>query len=257
MADWTFRDGTVRYPDDLPCPHADTDLTPRERRYISDIGEVKKLRRFQSTYQATRQNISFVFTSEQSRRFREWYKHDIIEGGAWFYADWPILHKEKSIAYRFVTRPVWEFLSRGNYHVSATVELYEGRKVGKIQNVFTSKIYPIFTEDALQFDIAKIRAFPFVNADDAIGFGLATVVGAQSDTTIYTERYFDDTIRHKLAAVVSVESFGGRKEIGTLESLALGLATVTAATSKDKITYDYLQDALSFGLATVVAGEKT
>ena len=92
-----YIEGFVRYPDDLPCPQVDTDLKPRERRYISDIGEVKRLRRFQSTFQAERQNISFIFTRAQAKLFREWYKHEIIEGGEWFYADWPILHKEKNI----------------------------------------------------------------------------------------------------------------------------------------------------------------
>ena len=73
-----YIEGFVRYPDDLPCPQVDTDLKPRERRYISDIGEVKRLRRFQSTFQAERQNISFIFTRAQAKLFREWYKHEII-----------------------------------------------------------------------------------------------------------------------------------------------------------------------------------
>lgn len=185
MAEGAFLDGAVRYPDDLPCPHADTDLTPRERRYISDIGEVKKLRRFQSTFQATRQNISFVFTQEQSRRFREWYKNDIIEGGAWFYANWPILHKDKRIAYRFVTRPVWEFLARGNYHVSATVELDE-RKVGKVLNVYTSKIYPYYFGDDIFMQGVRVKALPYAAISDSIYTTGKTIIGATYIKYIYS-----------------------------------------------------------------------
>lgn len=185
MAEGVFLDGVVRYPDDLPCPHADTDLTPRERRYISDIGEVKKLRRFQKTFQATRQNISFVFTPEQSRRFREWYKHEIIDGGAWFYADWPILHKEEGITYRFVTRPVWEFLARGNYHVSATVELYE-RKVVKTVNVYTSKIYPYYFKDALRYNYVSVRAMPEVDWEDKLSYEGITVTQGNYTKLIYS-----------------------------------------------------------------------
>ena len=164
-----FIEGLVKYPDDLPCPQVDTDLVPRERRYISDITEVRNMRMFQQEFQATRNRISFIFTEEEVREFREWYENEIIFGGAWFYADWPTLHKDKKIVHRFVGQPKYEWLFGGNpgmmgrssagvkygqapmavtmYKVTATVELYDPRKVGKTANVYTSKIYPLYFSD--------------------------------------------------------------------------------------------------------------
>ena len=185
-------DGAIRYPDDLPCPHADTDLTPRERRYISDIGEVKKLRRFQSTFQATRQNISFVFTPEQAQQFQQWYKYSILEGGAWFYADWPILHKEKGISYRFVTRPVWEFLARGNYHVSATVELYEGRKIiAAGGNIYTSKLYPYIFVDNIGGEYT-FKGNPYGYAIDDIGAAYSITSGSMRQYYFGSYKFGED-----------------------------------------------------------------
>lgn len=162
-----FIEGLVRYPSDLPCPQADTDLVPRERRYISDISDVRNMRMFQQEFQATRNRIVFIFTEEEQREFREWYKNEILYGGAWFLADWPTLHKDKDVPHRFVGHPKYEWLTGMNpgmmgrqigrggasqpvsiCKVTATVELYDPRKVGKKSNVYTSKIYPlIFTDD--------------------------------------------------------------------------------------------------------------
>ena len=155
----SFIEGLVRYPSDLPCPQADTDLVPRERRYISDISDVRNMRMFQQEFQATRNRINFIFTEEEAREFREWYKNDILYGGAWFLADWPTLDKDKNVPHRFVGHPKYEWLYGGNpgmmgrqigrggaiqpvsiCKVSATVELYDPRKVGKTANVYTSKI---------------------------------------------------------------------------------------------------------------------
>lgn len=187
----SFLEGVIRYPAELPCPQVETDLVPRERRYISDIGQVKMLRRFQRDYQATRQNISFVFTPTQARDFQAWYKEEIYEGGAWFYADWPILHKEADIAYRFVTRPVWRVLALGNFHVSASVELYEGRKVGKYINTYTSKLYPVIVVDGISgqnvFDAAKFPPISFT--EDDVELRAHTIVGA-----VWRERLIDVAI---------------------------------------------------------------
>lgn len=205
-----FVEGEIRYPDYLPCPQVDTDLTPRERRYISDIGDVKKFRTFQRPYQATRQNISFVFTPEQARDFQAWYKTEIIEGGAWFYADWPILHKETEIAYRFVTRPLWRFLARGNYHVSATVELYEGRKVGASSgNIYTSKLYPIIVVDHIRVENNMVEAkYPpiYMYTDDA-ELRSHVIVGAQWKERLLETRVSDDarTFNHQIVGGEWVE----------------------------------------------------
>lgn len=212
MAD--FIEGAVYYPDALPCPQVETDLVPRERRYISDITDVRNMRMFQQEFQATRNKISFVFTEEEAREFREWYENTLIYGGAWFYADWPILHKDKKISYRFVGQPKYQWLYGANpgamgrsragntvgvapdavtmYKVTATVELYEGRKVGKYLNVFTSKIYPYYFNDRVTASNAKIRPMPSYSNNDHIGASQIVIDAATEFRYIYGVYTFED-----------------------------------------------------------------
>ena len=253
-------EGFIRYPDELPCPQVDTDLTPRERRYISDIGEVKRLRRFQSTFQAERKNISFIFTRAQANLFREWYKEEIIEGGAWFYADWPILHKEKKVSYRFVTRPVWEFLARGVYHVSATVETYE-RKIGKAANVYTSKIYPLYISDGItetHGTIDEARVPPKYSAKDDISASPISIVEATKNGWIYSNYQLSDDIS---ASKIIIEDGALRRWIFLKYQLSDDISashiTVSAEVTARRIEYDRDTDRITASQITIIAGEKT
>lgn len=265
MADGFFIDGAVRYPDGLPCPHADTDLTPRERRYISDIGEVKKLRRFQSTFQATRQNISFVFTPAQARTFREWYKNDIVEGGAWFYADWAILNKEKDVAYRFVTRPVWEFLARGNYHVSAAVELYGGRglyggrKVGKTANVYTSKLYPYYFSDTVTISQTSLKGMPLIRWDDVLTVTHLRIIAASETRFTFGDYQFgDDETLTPITIESASEDRYGYANVDVNDSVTVTPITIEQceAVVIGLLSYDRIADDVTVSPITIVSGEK-
>lgn len=253
-----FVEGIVKYPTHLPCPEVQTDLVPRERRYISDIGQVKKHRAFQRDYQATRQNISFVFTVEQARDFQLWYKNDIIGGGAWFYADWPILHKEKNIAYRFVTRPVWKALARGNWHVSATVELDEGRKVGKYVNVFTTKIYPYIFVEGVRYKGVQIHAMPFVSMQERIGYAGVTISSGERSGFIYSDYELSESIEYTGITIASgrmVKWIYSAYEL-TPESIRYGGTVITEAyVSARLIAYDYFVDSVGYQGLTISSGE--
>lgn len=250
-----FVEGAVKYPDDLPCPQIETDLTPRERRYISDIGQVKKLRTFQRDYQATRQNISFVFTPEQARDFQLWYKDEIIDGGAWFYADWPILHKETDIAYRFVTRPVWRVLALGNFHVSATVELYEGRKVGKYLTVYTSKLYPIIFWNDMG-GIYNVKASPTALHEDDMRAQYAIISGrikggikdldaGADDLGAYHYSIVQGNIRQYIFSEYEMRP----DDMGSAYSIVSGIM------NSHLITYDYETDDLGATQYSIISGE--
>ena len=194
-------EGAVRYPDDLPCPQVDTDLVPRERRYISDVSEPKKYRAFQKGFQATRNNVSFIFSETQAAAFQEWYKEELLEGGGWFYADWPLLHTEKDVAHRFVTRPVWKFLARGFFNVTATIEVYE-RKVGKVKNIYTSKLYPIITVDTIRQENMMIggRIPPLAAFDDGVDLRSHVIISANWLEQLLDANISDDaqTFNHQM-----------------------------------------------------------
>lgn len=254
-----YAEGFVKYPEELPCPQVDTDIKPRERRYISDIGEVKKLRRFQSTFQAERKKISFIFTRAQAEEFRKWYKEDIIEGGAWFYADWPILHKEQRIAYRFITRPVWEFLARGVYHVTASVETYE-RKIGKAANVYTSKIYPYYFSEAIEMRGVTVRAMPFLAAHENIALAGASISSGTIASYIYSSYVMsDDNISNDGATIIAASL--GDKFIYTTrdmqgENILLDGVTIIAGDIEEypTISYDRAADSVQLAGAIITSG---
>lgn len=252
-----YLEGFVKYPEDLPCPQVDTDLTPRERRYISDVGEVKKLRRFQSTFQAERHRISFVFTRAQAAAFMEWYKEDIIDGGAWFYADWPILHKEKRIAYRFVTRPVWEFLARGVYHLYATVELYE-RKVGKVANVYTSKIYPLYFSDTITSAHDSIEDGsipPKYNLSDDISAYTFIAEGTKSGYIYSKYAFADDVSSYTIIDAATMKRWI-YSNYALDDDIASSHTTITSGEiTQKRVAYDKITDDLTSSHSIIVSGE--
>lgn len=251
-------EGFVRYPEDLPCPQVDTDFRPRERRYISDIGQVKRLRRFQSEFQGTRSNVSFVFTRAQAADFVKWYKEDIIEGGAWFYADWPLLHREKSIAYRFVTRPVFDFLARGVYHVTASVETYE-RKIGKAANVYTSKVYPHYFSDDIRENTGLLGKKPLhkMLADDIAATPII-IANAKRAGWIYTTQTLADDIT---AAPAIITSASLKRWIYTTQPVSddIAAAQITmkeARVSARKINYEPFADDIAASNISIISGVK-
>lgn len=256
-----YLEGAIRYPAELPCPQIETDLTPRERRYISDIGQVKMLRRFQRVYQATRQNISFVFNPTQARDFQAWYKDEICDGGAWFYADWPILHKEADIAYRFVTRPVWRVLALGNFHVSASVELYEGRKVGRYLNVFTSKIYPHYFKDSIIRIGFTTDAYPYARFDDNVMRRGFILTQGSLKKWIYSSYTLQDEAVQRVGFTIlsgSVKrwiysSYALQDESVQREGHTISRGSMVV---QGRIFYDYFEDSVIRSGFTILSGEK-
>lgn len=249
-------EGLVRYPDDLPCPQVDTDLKPRERRYISDVSEVKRYRPFQRGFQGTRNNVSFVFTPQEHVKFQEWYKEIMIEGGGWFYADWPLLHKEKDVAHRFVTRPVWNFLARGYIHVTATVEVYE-RKVGKVGNIYTSKIYPLYFADRMTGRYT-VKGMPFAGIADDFAATDYTVIygrikGGLKNLTIPTDD-FASTCYTVVSGNMRQYTYGSM-DIPPDDLAATDYTVVSGELKSSLIGYDYFTDDLSSSLYTVVSGD--
>lgn len=273
-----FIEGTVKYPEDLPCPQVDTDLVPRERRYISDITDVRNMRMFQQEFQATRNRISFIFTEEEAAEFRDWYENDIIYGGAWFYADWPILHKDKQIPYRFVGQPKYEWLLGANpgamgrsaagynpavdavtmYKVTATVELYE-RKVGKTANVYTSKIYPYYFADDIKATNITAKPSPTASVADNITASQIIIAGAVMSGYIYSDYTFTDDITvtpitiPEATMIRWIYSNTAFDDDVSASPITISEAEITAR----RVNYTYFEDAITASHITIIAGELT
>lgn len=261
-----FVEGIIYYPAHLPCPQIEIDLVPRERRYLSDIGDVRNLRMFQQEFQATRNRISFVFTEEEARDFREWYDNVIFGGGAWFYADWPTLDKERKIAYRFVGQPEYEWLFGANpgtmgrsvagaagngavtmYKVHAVVELYY-RKVGVYGNVFTSKIYPVHAVDDVRSPVSLYKNLFAKFIDDASSNLSISEVRVQRQGE--KKCTFEDDIESPLSISVELIRYI-YKDYLLAEDVESPIALVSAEVVARVIPYDRMADDVSSDLSIV------
>lgn len=270
---------TVIYPEDLPCPQADTDLVPRERRYLSDIEDVRNLRMFQQEFQATRNKISFVFTEEEAAEFREWYEDILLHGGAWFYADWPTLHRDKEIAHRFVDQPKYEWLFGGNpgkmgrsrpygggymraedavtmYKVTATIELYER----KIENVYKTELYPAVVVDditASHHFIESAKKLPFVTYGDDITASHHYFT-ATSFRYIYTTYPFSDdiTATHHYFTATLFRYIYTTQPISDDATATHHVITEASATYRGRVLYEYMKDDATASHHFIVQGEK-
>ena len=248
-------EGEVRYPDELPCPQVDTTLTPRERRYISDVSEVKKMRTFQRGFQAKREHVSFVFSETQAEVFQRWYQESIIEGGAWFYADWPLLHTEKDVCHRFVTRPVWKFLARGFFHVTATIEVYE-RKVGRTANVYTSKIYPHYFSDNVTNSNVFIRGMPFAKPIDHVTASNISIVNVTYTKWIYSNYAFSDDIQTSHISFTATQKKYIYSAYAISDDITGSNISISGRITNRLIDYDYFTDDVKASNISIVAGEK-
>ena len=251
----SYADGVVHYPDDLPCPQPDTDLVPKERRYISDIGDVKKYRRFQRDYQATRNRVSFVFSPEEGQRFCEWYKNAIFDGGAWFYADWPVLSGESPLAHRFITRPVFTFLSAGYVKVTAQIEVYK-RKVGEVQNnfVFTSQLYPVFSDSYLR--LSTFYRFKECSEQATEKFNLSNfAIVAGEMTNKVRQGYATHSMNLSNFAIVNAEITERIREQHPAETMSMSNFTIVAANKiNELLEYEPDVERLGLGNFAIISG---
>lgn len=268
---------TVVYPETLPCPQADMDLKPRERRYLSDIGDVRNMRMFQQEFQATHNKINFIFTEEEAAEFRDWYENVLLHGGAWFYANWPLLHKDTEIAHRFVGQPKWEWLFGANpgkmgrsragvgftrsddavtmYKVSATIEVYER----KVENVYVTEIYPVIVKDDItaSHHSFTIRSLPFIPFEDDITISHHSFNLSQHKY-IYTTYPMDDDITATHHSIVDATLFRyiyttypmDDDITATHHSIVAAELTITG-----RILYDYAKDDITSSHHFITVGE--
>ena len=269
-------DITIIYPRHLPCPQSDLDLVPRERRYISDITDVRNLRPFQREFQGTHNKISFVYTEEEVADFREWYNQVLIHGGGWFYADWPVLHTDKNIAHRFVGQPTYEWLFGGNpgakgrssggyvlgatpsavpvYKVSATIEVYER----KILQTFTSKLYPYYFDDDVTASNIDALAYmpPRIRLEDDIQAAPIFISYATMKEWIFSKYAFEDDITATPISIKEVRTNGWKYSTYSFsDDIATAPITITDVKSTGWGYLDYsLTDDITASQITITAG---
>jgi hypothetical protein len=168
----------IRYPTGLPGPTA-APLTPTERRLASEVPGPVQYRGVQRDFHA-RQRVQFVLTADQARRWQDWWRVDLLRGGLWFAADWPLLYGKTDNVYRFAGPPSWEFIAggprgQGMRRVSAVFEVRgRGELPREYMLIVTSRPYPVEAEDALNvsFSLDGLRTQTWPDDEMDIGFSL-------------------------------------------------------------------------------------
>lgn len=110
------------YPTTLPGPSQIT-LRPAERRRVSSIPQgLQQVAGRQRDFLAI-EEVQFHFTATQAEIFDTWWKGQIVYGGGWFAAYWPVSHKMSVGNRRFTESPKWTLIGHEYWQVSCQFEL--------------------------------------------------------------------------------------------------------------------------------------
>lgn len=111
----------------VPCPQTST-VTPEEGRLLSESDRAPRAARLLERDERQFQTLTWTLTAEQSAAFRDWWRTDLIEGGAWFEAPetWPTPEGLVVKLRRFVGAPSWGYMGVGVWQVACDCEVRGG-----------------------------------------------------------------------------------------------------------------------------------
>lgn len=134
----------VLYPSELPGPQrADIQSVERRRMTPADVPYEANAR--QTDMLAIQQIVFPPFTEDQAEAFNHWWSDILDNGGNWFAAKWALPDGWAYAVRRFLETPKWEFLGRGRWRVSASMEL-RGRGELPVLPLIDADIYLKFNE---------------------------------------------------------------------------------------------------------------
>lgn len=109
------------YPSTLPVP-ASSQVTPAERRYLSDERYPTEARAFERQ-RRTFERVTWPWmNAAKAAEFNAWWTSTLGFGGAWFKASWPSPRGQVETDRHFVSTPSWRFRAGGFWQVSALIE---------------------------------------------------------------------------------------------------------------------------------------
>lgn len=121
---------TTRYPATLPPPSMPLTHQPDDVRLTSSLPGPTQARPLSDDAGAAEQ-IQFVYTHDELATFLDWLQNDLIDGAAWFVADWPVPLGGSAVR-RFVDAPsLPEPLPGIGWRVTAACEI-RGRGVDPV-----------------------------------------------------------------------------------------------------------------------------
>ena len=109
----------------VPCPQSST-VQPEEGRLFSEADRAPRQARTIELDERQYQQLTFAFADEDSAAaFRDWWRVDLVEGGAWFAAPatWPTPEGVAVKVRRFIGAPAWSYLGVGVWRLSIDAEV--------------------------------------------------------------------------------------------------------------------------------------
>lgn len=165
----------IVYPTSLPGPSA-APLTPAERRSLSDLPGARNARINQRDYLAYQRIDWPPMTRTEMAMFRAWWHDTLLEGAAWFAAEWPLPAGMVAGVRKFIAEPTRQYIGGGGWRQSAACEV-RGR--GEFP---TDCINETFGSVGLgRYSLVSGDAGLFTSVGTPHGGGLA--IGSQSSAT--------------------------------------------------------------------------
>lgn len=111
----------LTYPATLPVPQTEL-VTPFNRAQYSDPDRPREARALSldrlSLVRATWPPLS----PTQAAVFQSFWREDLLDGGAWFNAEWPLPQGVVPSVFRFIQQPRWRFVPGGRWRIEALLE---------------------------------------------------------------------------------------------------------------------------------------
>lgn len=112
----------MAYPESLPVPQTSS-ITKAERRALSSEDRPREATPMQLDGKEFETLTWKPMRAEQMAVFLAWWRNELIFGGAWFSATWPLPRGMVSAVRKFVQQPQREFVPGGFWRVTATCEI--------------------------------------------------------------------------------------------------------------------------------------
>lgn len=115
------------YPLSLPCPQTLL-ATPFDRAQFSDPDRPRDARALSKDRLAVIRVTWPPLSPDEAAVFQAFWKDDLLDGGAWFNATWPLPQGRVPAVFRFIEQPRWRFVPGGRWRIEAVLE-QRGRTV--------------------------------------------------------------------------------------------------------------------------------
>jgi hypothetical protein len=128
----------ILYPSSLPRPQTSI-VTPFERRALSQADRPRDARAFQRDRLDYERITWPTLSAVQVEALMSWWEEDLVFGGAWFTARWPLPRGFVEAVRKFREQPKREYAGRGFWRASAVCEV-RGRTINEIYDIGTELV---------------------------------------------------------------------------------------------------------------------